>query len=66
VRRNLLAGLEVRGLTAAVGDDRGRQVIVAPAVFYYVKNTDGELKRLAGKYARDIPAEAAEWGLSQM
>jgi hypothetical protein len=69
-RRNLLEGLEVRGLTQPVGGDHSVQRIIAPVVFRFIKRTftsrsDGSgLERLVSKYKTEIEGERENWGLT--
>jgi hypothetical protein len=71
-RRNLLEGLEVRGLTQPVGGDHSVQLIIAPIVFRLIKRTftsrsDGKgLDRLVTKYKMEIEGEKDNWGLIRL
>jgi hypothetical protein len=71
-RRNLLEGLEVRGLTQPVGGDHSVQLIIAPIVFRLIKRTftsrsDGKgLDRLLMKYRMEIDGEKDNWGLIRL
>jgi hypothetical protein len=72
VRRNLLEGLEVRGLTQSVGGDHGVQIIIAPIIFRFIKRTftsrsDAQgLNKLATKYKLEIDGEKDDWGLARL
>ncbi len=62
-RRNLLEGMELRGFTSrADGNNGDRQIVVAPIVYFYFKNT-GDLQRLLARLAEDIRIEGPIWGL---
>jgi hypothetical protein len=70
-RRNLLEGLEVRGLTQPVGGDRGVQVIVTPIVYRFIKRafnvrseTQG-IQKLLMKYKAEIDGELDAWRLTR-
>jgi hypothetical protein len=63
-RRNLLAALEVPGLTHAHKTVHDRQHVSAPFVYCCVAHTDtDEVQRLLTEFRADIAAEAKTWGL---
>lgn len=61
-RRNLLEGMGVHGLTAALHGNPERQVVAAPMVYLYLKRTQ-PIERYLEKLARDISREEGQWGL---
>jgi AAA domain len=61
VRRKLLEGLEVRGLTEPVLENPSVQAIVAPVVYRFLKRSESNLDRLLGKYLSEIKLEASSW-----
>lgn len=63
-RRNLLEGLEVRGLTArpeSKGSDV--QVIIAPIIYYLAKTTHPNIDKYIQNFADDIRFEEGDWQL---
>jgi hypothetical protein len=64
-RRTILEALEVRGLTYRAEQSSGdRQLISCPAIFKFIKATQGDLPRTVGKFLAEIPNEAGKWNLS--
>jgi hypothetical protein len=63
-RRNLLEGMEVRGLTARP-EGRGSdvQVIIAPMIYYIARATHPDIDRYIESFAEDIRFEEGDWQL---
>ena len=72
VRRNLLEGLELRGMTQSVGGDHSVQVIIAPIVFRVIKKIFSSrpdpkgLEKLVMKYRMEIDGEKDIWKLTRL
>jgi hypothetical protein len=65
-RRNLLEGMELRGFTSrsgGMGGFSGSQVIVAPIIYFFFKNTERDLALLLSRLAKDIQFEEDFWRL---
>lgn len=63
-RRNLLEGMELRGFTSrADGSNGDVQVVVAPIVFNFFKQTEHDLSRLLERLVEDMRNEASTWNL---
>jgi hypothetical protein len=62
-RRNLLEGLETRGLTEPVAGNHGRQVVICPLIFYFLKRAEKDLDAFRHKLRREALREAKEWKL---
>lgn len=66
IRRNLLEGLELRGLTEPEMENRSIQRIVAPIVYHYIKKSEPDIDKLLEKYASEIDGEKDLWSLTTL
>lgn len=64
-RRMILEGLEIHGLSAAIGFNRGRQRIAIPIIYYFLKEIEPPVERIIDRYSSDIPLEEFIWKLQR-
>lgn len=65
VRRNMLEGLALRGLTEPVGGNQAIQRIIAPIVYIVIKRTEPKLEKLLATYLREMERDAPNWRLEK-
>jgi len=65
-RRNLLDNLGMHGLCRAVEHNSRRQAIAVPIVYHVIQRTEDSIEKLLESYRKDIPKEAAVWGLERL
>jgi hypothetical protein len=66
-RRNLLEGMEVRGLTTRQeGRGSDTQVVIAPVIYYVARATHDDIDKYIASFADDIRFERGEWQLARL
>ncbi len=62
-RRNVLEGIETRGLTQPIGNNHGRQSVICPLLYNYLRRAERDLEGFRRKLQVEATREAPQWNI---